>query len=150
VEEPEENFAWPLIIGLLGGTIIFALGYREFYSLICFSLCIFVAATILMEFYRGAKVIRTRSDASFVTSAIELTMRNTRRYGGYIVHMGMVPVFIGLAGAAFNQNVQKAMPPGSSLQIGKYTLVMQNFDTKPEANYPATGSSSKSSSVASH
>jgi cytochrome c-type biogenesis protein CcmF len=88
-----------------------------------------------MEFYRGAKVIRARSGASFLTSTIELTMRNTRRYGGYIVHMGMVLVFIGLAGAAFNQNVQKEMQPGSSLQIGKYTLVMQNFDTKPEANY---------------
>jgi cytochrome c-type biogenesis protein CcmF len=135
VESLKRNFAWPLIIGLLGGTIIFALGYREFYSLICFTLCIFVAATILMEFYRGAKVIRARSNASFLTSTIELTMRNTRRYGGYIVHMGMVLIFIGLAGAAFNQNVQKEMPPGSSMQIGKYTLVMQNFDTKPEANY---------------
>jgi cytochrome c-type biogenesis protein CcmF len=135
VESLKRNFAWPLTIGVVGGAIIFALGYREFYSLICFTLCIFVATTILMEFYRGAKVIRARSGASFLTSTIELTMRNTRRYGGYIVHMGMVLVFIGLAGAAFNQNVQKEMQPGSSLQIGKYTLVMQNFDTKPEANY---------------
>jgi cytochrome c-type biogenesis protein CcmF len=135
VESLKRNFAWPLIFGIVGGSLIFALGYREFYSLICFTLCIFVATTILMEFYRGAKVIRARSGASFLTSTIELTMRNTRRYGGYIVHMGMVLVFIGLAGAAFNQNVQKEMQPGSSLQIGKYTLVMQNFDTKPEANY---------------
>jgi cytochrome c-type biogenesis protein CcmF len=108
---------------------------REFYALLCFSLCIFVTTTILMEFYRGAKVIRTRSGASFLTSAIELTMRNTRRYGGYIVHMGMVLIFIGLAGAAFTQNVQKEMQQGSSMQIGKYTLVLQGLDTKPEANY---------------
>ncbi|MGC1264920.1 MAG: cytochrome c-type biogenesis CcmF C-terminal domain-containing protein, partial [Candidatus Acidiferrum sp.] len=65
----------------------------------------------------------------------ELTMRNTRRYGGYIVHMGMVLIFVGLAGAAFNQNVQKEMTPGSSMQIGKYTLVMQNADTQPAADY---------------
>ena len=84
---------------LAGGAIIFALGYREPYSLVCFSLCFFVAATIVMEFYRGARVIRARSGAYYLTSAIELTMRNTRRYGGYIVHMGMVLVFIGLAGA---------------------------------------------------
>jgi len=131
----KRNFTWPLIIGLIAGTIIFALGYREPYSLVCFILCFFVAATIVMEFYRGARVIRSRSGASYLTSAIELTMRNTRRYGGYIVHMGMVLVFIGLAGQAFNQNVQKELQPGSSMQIGKYTLILQNSDTTPEANF---------------
>src|SRR6202049_2551903 len=135
VESLKRNFAWPLMVGLLAGAVIFALGYREIYSLICFSLCFFVAATIVMEFYRGAKVIRVRSGASYLTSAIELTMRNTRRYGGYIVHMGMVLIFIGLAGAAFNQNVQKELQPGGSMQLGKYKLVLQSFDSKPEANY---------------
>jgi cytochrome c-type biogenesis protein CcmF len=135
VESLKRNFTWPLIIGLLSGVVIFALGYREIYSLICFSLCFFVAATIVMEFYRGARVIRVRSGASYLTSAIELTMRNTRRYGGYIVHMGMVLIFIGLAGAAFNQNVQKELQPGGSMRLGKYKLVLQSFDSKPEANY---------------
>jgi len=134
-ESLKRNFAWPLILGLIGGVILFLAGMREVYALICFALCIFVTATIFMEFYRGAKVIRTRSGASFLTSAIELTMRNTRRYGGYIVHMGMVLIFIGLAGAAFKQDVQKEMQPGSSMQLGKYTMVLQGLDTKPEANY---------------
>ncbi|MGB6497257.1 MAG: cytochrome c-type biogenesis CcmF C-terminal domain-containing protein, partial [Candidatus Acidiferrum sp.] len=135
LESLKRNFAWPVIVGLIAGAVIFALGYREFYSLVCFTLCFFVTATIVMEFYRGAKVIRIRSGASYLTSAMELTMRNTRRYGGYIVHMGMVLIFVGLAGAAFNQNVQKEMTPGSSMQIGKYTLVMQNADTQPAADY---------------
>ncbi len=131
----KRNFAGPSIVGLVAGVIIFALGYRDPYSLVCFTLCFFVAATIVMEFFRGARVVRARSGASYLTSAMELTMRNTRRYGGYIVHMGMVFVFIGLAGQAFNQNVQKTLEPGSSMQIGKYTLMLQNADTKPEANY---------------
>jgi cytochrome c-type biogenesis protein CcmF len=134
-ESLKRNFGWPLIVGLIGGAIIFALGCHEVYSLICFMLCIFVAATIVMEFYRGAKVIRGRSGSSFATSAMELTLRNTRRYGGYIIHMGMVLIFIGLAGAAFNQNVQKEMEPGQTMQIGKYTLLLQNLDSKPEADY---------------
>jgi cytochrome c-type biogenesis protein CcmF len=120
---------------VIGGVILFGMGYREIYSVICFTLCIFVAATILMEFYRGANVIRVRSNASFVTSAIELTLRNTRRYGGYIVHMGMVLIFVGLAGAAFNKDVQKELEPGQSMQIGKYSLLLQNLDVKPEANF---------------
>ncbi|MGH9743675.1 MAG: heme lyase CcmF/NrfE family subunit [Candidatus Acidiferrum sp.] len=135
LESLKRNFAGPLIVGLLAGAVIFALGYREPYSLVCFALCFFVTATIFMEFYRGARVIRTRAGSSYLKSAIELTMRNTRRYGGYIVHMGMVFVFIGLAGQAFNQNVQKELQPGSSMHIGKYTLMLQNADTKAEANY---------------
>lgn len=135
LESLKRNFAWPLGIGIVGGLVFILLGYRDFFSDVCFTLCVFVASTIVLEFYRGAKVIRVRSGASYVTSAIELTLRNTRRYGGYIVHMGMVLVFIGLAGAAFNQNVQKEMQPGSTLKIGKYTLVLQNLDTQPEANF---------------
>jgi cytochrome c-type biogenesis protein CcmF len=136
-ESLKRNFGWPLAIGLVAGSVLFALGVREFYSLICFILCVFVALTILMEFYRGAKVIRSRTGESLVESAFDLTMRNTRRYGGYIVHMGMVFIFIGLAGAAFNRDVQKEMQLGSVLQIGPYELHLQGLDTKAEKNYTA-------------
>jgi cytochrome c-type biogenesis protein CcmF len=134
-ESLKRNFGWPLIAGLLGGGILFALGVREFFSLVCFILCVFVAGTIGMEFYRGAKVIRARSGASFLASAVDLTMRNTRRYGGYIVHVGMVLIFVGLSGAAFNHDAQKEMPLGSTMQIGRYTLLLQSFDNRPEKNY---------------
>ena len=136
-ESLKRNFGWPLAIGVVAGAIFFASGFREFYSVICVILCFFVAATITLEFYRGAKVIHARSGASFAACAIDLTLRNTRRYGGYIVHIGMVFVFIGLAGAAFNRDVQKDMQIGQSMQIGPYTLVLQTTDTKPEKNYTA-------------
>ena len=64
-------------------------------------------------------------------------MRNTRRYGGYIVHMGMVLIFVGLAGAAFNKDVQKEMKLGSTLQIGRYNLLLQSLESRPEKNYTA-------------
>jgi len=133
----KRNFGWPSVFSLAMGVIVFALGFHEFYSLICLVLCVFVATTILMEFYRGARVIRARSGASFASSAVDLTMRNTRRYGGYIVHMGMVLIFVGLAGAAFNKDVQKEMQIGSTIQIGRYNLLLQSFESKPEKNYTA-------------
>ncbi len=136
-ESLKRNFGWPLLLGLLAGAVGFPLGVREFYSVICLILCVFVTATIVMEFYRGARVIRARSGASFLASAVDLTMRNTRRYGGYIVHMGMVLIFIGLAGAAFNRDVQKDMQIGSTVQIGPYSLLLQNVDNKQEKNYTA-------------
>jgi len=136
-ESLKRNFGWPLGIGLFAGAVALVFGFREIYSWVCLILCVFVASTVGLEFYRGAKVIRARSGASFAASAVDLTMRNTRRYGGYIVHMGMVFVFIGLAGAAFNRDVQKDMRQGDTMQIGAYTLVLQGFDTRPEKNYTA-------------
>ena len=118
--------------------IAFVLGFRELFSLICLILCVFVAATIALEFYRGARVIRAQvRGIAGGFRRCELTMRNTRRYGGYIVHLGMVFVFIGLSGAAFNHDVQKEMHFGDTLQIGPYTLLLQTIDTKPEKNYTA-------------
>jgi cytochrome c-type biogenesis protein CcmF len=131
----KRNFGGPLVAALVAGVAALAVGLREFYSLVCLILCVFVASTISMEFFRGAKVIRARSGASLLASAVDLTMRNTRRYGGYIVHMGMVLIFVGLAGAAFNRDVQKEMQLGSTLQIGRYNLLLQSFDSKPEKNY---------------
>src|SRR6059058_1955997 len=123
-ESLKRNFGWPLLIGVVVGAVAFVLGFREFFSVVCLILCMFVASTILLEFYRGAKVIRARSGASYPACAIDLTMRNTRRYGGYVIHIGMVFVFIGLSGAAFNRDVQKSMHMGDAMQIGPYTLVL--------------------------
>jgi len=133
----KRNFGWPALTGLLAGAVALALGLRQFYALVCLILCVFVACTIGMEFFRGARVIRARSGATLVASAVDLTMRNTRRYGGYIVHMGMVLIFVGLAGAAFNRDAQKEMQLGSTLDIGSYKLLLQSFDQKAERNYTA-------------
>src|SRR3989441_684600 len=106
-ESLKRNFGWPLGIGLAAGAIAFAFGFRQLYSWVCLILCVFVASTVLLEFYRGAKVIRSRSGASFMASAIDLTMRNTRRYGGHITAKGGGFFFIGPARAAFKLRNQK-------------------------------------------
>ena len=66
-------------------------------------LCLFVACTILGEFYKGARAIRAKN-GRICCAAVELTHRNTRRYGGYLVHMGIVLMFIGFTGKAFNKD----------------------------------------------
>jgi len=136
-ESMKRNFRGPVTAGLLGGVIGFFLGVREMFALICFSLCVFVATTVVQEFYRGARVVKARSGASWIASCVDLTLRNTRRYGGYIVHLGMVMIFIGLAGQAFNKEVEKELPIGSTINIGKYELLLQSMDRKQEKNYVA-------------
>ena len=66
---------------------------------------------------------------------VQLTRRNTRRYGGYIVHFGIVVMFVGLAGSAFNRNVEKELGFGQSMDLGPYHLVCQSFTQETSANY---------------
>ncbi len=129
------NFAWPLAGGVVAGVIAFIFGFREIYALICLILSVFVTLTIFAEFYRGARVIANRDHTNILSAVGDLTMRNTRRYGGYVVHFGMVLVFIGIAGSAFNKDIQMDMSPGQSLAIGPYTILCQNFDQVANDNY---------------
>jgi len=129
------NFGWPLALGIVAGGVGVALGLRNFYVIMCAILSVFVTLTILTEFFRGARVISARSGSNLLFSAGTLTLRNTRRYGGYVVHFGIVLIFIGISGAAFNQDKQMEMPVGAQMDIGPYHLTHQAFDTTQEANY---------------
>jgi cytochrome c-type biogenesis protein CcmF len=131
----KRNFGWPLLGGCLVGIAGFTLGLRHLYFLICLILSVFVALTVASEFYRGARVIAVRSGMNLLAAVGQLTMRNTRRYGGYIVHFGMVLIFIGIAGSAFNRDLQMEMKPGSRMEFAPFTLVCQNFDVYSTKNY---------------
>ncbi|MGH9574992.1 MAG: heme lyase CcmF/NrfE family subunit [Candidatus Acidiferrales bacterium] len=131
------NFAWPAAVGVACGIAAYIFGFRNFYALICLILSVFVTLTIFSEFYRGARVISARDHTDIFTSARELTMRNTRRYGGYIVHFGMIVIFIGIMGSAFNKDVERQMHVGDTMSIGPYSLLVQNYDEDTNANYDA-------------
>jgi cytochrome c-type biogenesis protein CcmF len=93
-----------------------------------------VITAISAEFLRGASVVRTQTGKNLLTSTVLLVRRNTRRYGGYIVHFGIVVLFVGIAGGAFNQSHEQEMGFGDTVTMGPYRLVCQSFtqDSKPE------------------
>ncbi|MGI4757079.1 MAG: cytochrome c-type biogenesis CcmF C-terminal domain-containing protein, partial [Janthinobacterium lividum] len=107
----------------------------QLYALVCFSIGAGVFTAILAEFLRGAHVVQTQTGKSLVSSAITLTLRNNRRYGGYLVHFGIVALFAGLAGGAFNQQRELEMGYGDSIAIGNYKLVCQSYTQDSNANY---------------
>jgi cytochrome c-type biogenesis protein CcmF len=109
--------------------------YEHPYALVSFGLCMFVTATVLIEFWKGASAIRAKNGIGFIPAAIELTHRNTRRYGGYLVHMGIVFMFIGYTGAAFNQDVTKEVAPGGSTAVGHYDLKIANVESGENDTY---------------
>ncbi len=90
---------------------------------------------IAAEFLRGAAVVRTQTGKNLLASTILLIRRNTRRYGGYVVHFGIVVMFIGIAGGAFNQSKEQEMGFGDTLTLGQYRLVCQSFTQDSNANF---------------
>jgi cytochrome c-type biogenesis protein CcmF len=135
VESLRRNFQWPGIAALVLVGALLAAGVRSFYALISFGFCLFVALTVFLEFYKGARAIAAKNKMNLVRATVELTHRNTRRYGGYLVHMGIVLMFIGFTGAAFNKADVKEMNVGDTLRLGHYQLKMLDLKQGDNANY---------------
>jgi cytochrome c-type biogenesis protein CcmF len=135
VSSLKRNFTWPLVGGLALMAALLVAGVRHFYALMCFGLCLFVAWTIMAEFYKGARAIRVRTGQNLLAAAVELTHRNTRRYGGYVVHMGIVLMFVGFAGSAFNKNSSVEVKIGDSFPIGRYQLAVRQLRQGDNPNY---------------
>ena len=141
-----KNFVLPCIAGLVAAIVVIACGVHpweifttndqgSFYSFIAFTLAAVVVTAISAEFLRGAGVISRHTGQNLFASMVQLTRRNTRRYGGYIVHFGVVVIFIGLAGSAFNQSREEELGFKQSLNIGPYRLECQSYSQDSNPNY---------------
>jgi len=123
------NFLVPLLLSVLVGIILFIAGIRTLYPLLSFTLSFFVLMTIMVEFNRGAKARARKTHTSYLPALWNLTMRNKRRYGGYIVHLGVVMIFVGITGSsAFQQEKEAVLTPGESLQIGDYKILYRGLE----------------------
>ena len=131
----QKAFLWPTVGGLAVAAILVATGMRDFYAIVSFALCMFVTLTITIEFVKGAAAIRTKNDMSWIEAMWELTHRNTRRYGGYLVHMGIVILFIGFTGNAFNLDTTQNVQEGSIVSIGRYLLKIGHLETGKNSEY---------------
>jgi cytochrome c-type biogenesis protein CcmF len=107
----------------------------NFYALVAYALSAAVLTAILSEFMRGAEVIARQTGRNYFWAMYMLIRRNTRRYGGYFIHIGVVIVVIGLAGSAFNRNVESEMALHDKISIGPYTLENVGFTQDSNANY---------------
>ncbi|HEV8316719.1 MAG TPA: cytochrome c-type biogenesis CcmF C-terminal domain-containing protein, partial [Vicinamibacterales bacterium] len=118
------QFLWPITLGLVVAGALVALGVRVWTSGICFALCGFVFGTIGQEFWRGARVRQSHTGTDVLTAMIGLVSKNKRRYGGYIVHVGIVLIFFGFAGEGFKRSESVLLKPGQQAVVGDFTVRM--------------------------
>ena len=141
----KRNFVLPIVALWATVIVCLAVGVRpwkdgaldtgSFYAVVAFSVAAAVLTAITAEFLRGAGVISRQTGRNLFAATWLLTRRNTRRYGGYIIHIGVVVVVIGLAGSAFNRSTESEMGLHSQMSIGPYTLVCTGFTQDSNSNY---------------
>src|SRR6185503_5243585 len=100
-----DQFLWPLAAAVVTGAGVMALGIPLWASGLCFALCGYVVGTVVQEFWRGGKIRRKNTGTDMVTAIIGLVGRNKRRYGGYIVHVGVVLICLGFAGTGSKKDL---------------------------------------------
>jgi cytochrome c-type biogenesis protein CcmF len=118
-----DQFLFPVALGLAVGGATFALGVRIWSAGLCFAFSGFVMGTIIQEFWRGARVRQGATGTDVFTALIGLVGRNQRRYGGYVVHVGVVLIFLGFAGSnGFKKEDTGELRPGQTMTVGDYTV----------------------------
>lgn len=138
-----KNFAAPATVGVLTAVVLVAFGIHpwvdqgDLYALLCFSISAFVITAIVREAARGAIATRQQIGGNLLSSALRCARGSTRHYGAFIVHFGIVLMFIGFAGSAFNRSVERELNIGQGIDLGPYHLVAQGYTQNSNDNYTA-------------
>ena len=140
----KRQFIVPVATGLTTGALLLALGMRNFHALVAYTLVGFVSGTILQEFYKGIGARRSIHGDSLPMAVVRLVARNRRRYGGYIVHAGIVILFAAFAGLAFKKDHDVQLRAGESKELidplgHRWRFVSQGVSTSETLNRFVTG-----------
>src|SRR5262245_30683131 len=128
-----DQFLIPVGFAVVTAGLLVSLGVRVWSSGICFALSAFVVGTIGQEFWRGAGVRAGVTGTDRFTALVGLVGRNKRRYGGYIVHLGIVLIFLGFAGKGFSIEEKASLTPGQQVQVGDFTLRYDSLKSHDDA-----------------
>ena len=126
------NFILPLAAGALTLAVLMLTGVRHAMALATFAISAFVMTVVVTEFWKGTKARARIAGEGTLRAFASLVKRNRRRWGGYVVHAGVVVVFTGLAGAAFDTAVVQELAPGEAVTVrsafgNEYRLVYESL-----------------------
>ncbi len=131
------TFGLPFAIGGVAGAMLVAAGYGDHPAgVAAYSLSVFVAVAIVLEFVRGTRARRALGDEAWPRAFVSLVGRNRRRYGGYVVHLAVVIFVIGATGVSAYATVgEGVLRPGERLDVGAYALTFEGLERRSGANY---------------
>ena len=119
----KRNFTWPATAALLVGFGLFAWKIRDFMPLLGFTLLAFVVFSILYDTGLALRARRRIAGEGIIRGLVTLARRNQRRYGGFIVHLGIVLIMMGIAGSmSYSIEKEATMSLNQQLQVGNYRI----------------------------
>ena len=113
----QKNFATPVVVGLVTGTVLWIMGARHELALVTWSISAFVLTIIFTEFWKGTKARARIEGEGYLLAFFHLISRNRRRWGGYMVHVAFVMMCIAFAGAAYNTDDRFNVQPGDVVEV---------------------------------
>ena len=111
------QFLWPVAGMLVTGALLAVLRMSDVWAIAAFALAVFVTVTVAQEFVRGTLARHGQYKEAWPLAVVRLVGRNRRRYGGYVVHLGMVMLFVGFAGMAFKSDTEVKLRPGQTTEV---------------------------------
>tara|TARA_B100000902_G_scaffold108713_1_gene110405 strand:+ start:117 stop:2078 length:1962 start_codon:yes stop_codon:yes gene_type:complete len=131
-----QNFALPIILGLVTAFILIYFKLSA-YTIISFSLCVFVVIAISSEFIKGVRVRKNKFNEIIFVSLFKMIEKNRSRYGGYIVHLGIVLMFVGFTGHAFDKEKEFGIEVGGIEEVGNYKFQLTRMFEEERPNHYA-------------
>ncbi len=133
-----DNFLVPVIGAIIFAVAAYALGLRKIFPLAGFATVAFVIVSTLSEFVKGTRVRMKMTGENPLTALARLMFKNRRRYGGYIIHLGLIMLIAGVIGShAYADVAQKTVKVGESIQAGKYTVTYNTLAERKQGNNDA-------------
>jgi len=134
-ETLKRSFGLPILGSAVFVAILYFSGVKDGWALGSFAISFFVMWTIVFEFVKGARIRSKNSGDQFFKAMYMLSRKNTRRYGGYIIHAAMVVMFIGFTGNAFNSETRAEVGEGDTFELGPYTFYANHIHHAENENY---------------
>ena len=124
----KRNFLWPATSALLLALGLFVWKVRDFLPLLGFTLLAFVVFTILYDTTLALRARKRIAGEGILRGLITLTRRNQRRYGGLVVHLGVVLIIMGIAGSmTYSIEKEATLAVKQNLQVGNYQIQFQGL-----------------------
>ncbi len=135
-ETLRRNFALPVAATLLSAALLYLLGMRNPAGIVGIAALVFVFAGIVQEYVRGVQARIHATGEPLPTALVNLVRRNGRRYGGYIVHIGVLMIALGIIGNEFFQSESQGnLQPGQTIRVANTVLTYRGLDASRGPNY---------------
>ena len=121
----------PFSLAAVGALGAYASGIRNLATVLVMTFSALILGSVLVELYMGASAHGKTAGDPFPLAVMTVILKNRRRYGGYIVHLGVALIFIGLSGSPLSREVTGTIIPDESLSVGNYTLRYMNMKWIP-------------------